>query len=148
MSCILNKLPIFEVRNTSNHGANTETKTKGRRTVESTAVISMHRIEVLRSDLPPLFNQNHFIMRNTNDGANCPTEKAISAEEILKSLLSVSKIGAEDLRNDLRQMIDACLIHEEETETREALYESFREIDVMLSILEEVENQPKLKLVS
>lgn len=40
-----------------------ETKKKGRHTVASTEDLSRHRFECSRSDLPPLFNFNLFIMR-------------------------------------------------------------------------------------
>jgi hypothetical protein len=61
------------LRNTSiQYGAITKNKKYGRPTVESTDVISMHRIDVLRRGPPFLFlsiHQNFFIMRNTNDDA-------------------------------------------------------------------------------
>jgi hypothetical protein len=62
---------IFEVRVTySSNDANTETKTKRKPTVESTAVIHAHRVCVARRDFLPLFNQKSFIMR-ANDECNC-----------------------------------------------------------------------------
>jgi hypothetical protein len=44
-----------------------ETKKKGRRTGESPAVNSMHRMDLGSSDLPPLFNLKSFFMLPKND---------------------------------------------------------------------------------
>ena len=52
----------------SHHKQSTETKTKGRLTAESAAVLSMPRMESVRRDLPPLFNnQKLFSMRTEKD---------------------------------------------------------------------------------
>jgi hypothetical protein len=71
MIWIFKILCIFEVRviHISND-ANTETKTKRKPTVASTAVIHTHRVCIARRDFLPLFNQKSFIMR-ANDECNC-----------------------------------------------------------------------------
>lgn len=84
---------IFVVRTKSNfHGDITtnkaETNTWGRHTGESPAVISMHRIDLVRSDLPSFINQNSFFMRTKNDDRLVPCQACgqptkPSIEEIL-----------------------------------------------------------------
>lgn len=131
--------------NEAEHHKQTETKTKGRRTVASTTVLSMLRMGWVRSDLPPLFNQKSFIMRTQNDGANSPNEKAISAETILNTLFDSD--FTDDLRTDLREMIDAYLLSEDEADYRDQRYSSFMWIDALLKDIQLYQNQPKLKLV-
>ena len=71
MIWILKMFCIFELLLKFNsNGAITETKTKRRPTVASTAVIFMHRMDLGSRDLLPLFHPNHFIMLPKND--KCP----------------------------------------------------------------------------
>ncbi len=75
-----------EVLNITNQ---TETKLRGRHTGESPAVLERLRLESSRSDLPSLFNQNPFIMREQTDDkcGHCP-DRPITAELIIKDLMS------------------------------------------------------------
>ncbi len=74
MILILKIFCMFVVRDNSNINQDatniifkTETKTLGRLTGASPAVLSRHRFGLSRRDLPSLFNQNSFIMRDKND---------------------------------------------------------------------------------
>ena len=95
MNLILKILSIFVVRTYSIINGefttnSTETKTQGRQTGESPAVISLLRIEWVRSDLPLLFNQNSFIMRTQNDEIS-PREEAALHKAWLKFIEPTGK---------------------------------------------------------
>jgi hypothetical protein len=68
--------------NGANHTKNAETKIRGRHTGESPAVISMHRIDLVRSDLPSLFNSKSFFMRTKNDERTKSSEIGTYVPEI------------------------------------------------------------------
>lgn len=108
MICILKILYIFEVRNTLNsNDANTGTKTKREQTGASTAVILVHRMGVLRSDSLPLFNQNHFIMRNTNDvNGTVRLIKALHQANRISTQSSLDKRTREELIRDFNIEMD------------------------------------------
>lgn len=131
--------------NTQFKDANAKTKTKREPTVESTAVIHVHRTCIARRDSLPLFNQNSFIMR-ANDESVKSAQVANSAEEIINKLSNLSFV--EDLRSDLREIIDAYLLSEDETDYRDQRYSSFLWIDSLLKDIKLYQSQSQIKLVS
>jgi hypothetical protein len=66
----------------THHKQKSETKKKGRRTVASTAVLSVPRMELLRGDLPPLFNIKSFNMRSKRDDCTKSAEIGTYVPEI------------------------------------------------------------------
>ena len=75
------------------HHNQTETKKKGRRTGASPAVLFMPRMDGSRSDLPPLFNQNPFIMREPMDKCATCADKPLTAETIIDELISRAEMA-------------------------------------------------------
>lgn len=76
---VVRDLPIY-----FHYGANSitnkaETKTRGRRTVESTTVQLMLRMGESRSDLPSLFNFKSNVMRDSMDKKGLPSPMALNA---------------------------------------------------------------------
>lgn len=70
-----------------------ETKSKGRRTDASSAVLSVLRTGKSRNDLPPLFNQNSFIMRDDLDKCGTCADRPLTAELIIKDFISQAEMA-------------------------------------------------------
>lgn len=107
---------IFVVRiNSLCHGANStknaETKIRGRHTGASPAVISLLRNELVRSDLPSLFNFKSFFMRTKNDECATCAQKPVTAEQIVSDILIWD--DPENIREDLHEMMLAFFMHYE-----------------------------------
>ncbi len=89
-------IPMFVVRELSNiknnatHHNRTETKSKGRRTGASPAVLSRHCFGGSRSDLPPLFNHKSFtVMREPQgQGTTCALQPPTADELMLDVFLA------------------------------------------------------------
>lgn len=77
------KFISYEVLTTKN----AETKSKGRRMGASPTVISVPRMDLGGSDLPPLFNQNHFIMPPNNDKCGTCADRPLTAQLIIDELI-------------------------------------------------------------
>ena len=71
---------------------------------------------------------------------------AISAEEIIKKVFGSD--FAEDLRTDLREMIDVYLLSEDEPEYRDQRYSSFMWIDSLLKDIQLYQAQSQIKVAS
>ena len=71
---------------------------------------------------------------------------AISADEIIKKLFDSD--FTDDLRTDLREMIDAYLLSEDETDYRDQRHSSFLWIDSLLKDIKTYHAQSQIKLVS
>jgi len=122
MNWILKILSIFVVRtqyikHEATHHKQTETKIRGRRTVASTAVYSMPRMDWVRSDLPFLFNnQNLFSMRTQKDESNLSVlRKSWAVAELQVSYKPKNKTGvtitsSDDAYQVFRHMWDDSLI--------------------------------------
>lgn len=107
-------------REATNH-KKTETKIRGRRTVESTAVYSMPRMDWVCSDLPSLFNnQNLFRMQTQKDESNLSilrerwavAELEVSYKPTKKTGVKIT--GPDDAYQVFRQMWDNSLINIQE----------------------------------
>ena len=71
-------------------------------------------------------------------------EKAISAEEIIKKLFDSD--FTDDLRADLREIIDFYLLSEDEAEYRDQRYSSFMWIDSLLKDIQLYQVQSQIKV--
>ena len=71
---------------------------------------------------------------------------AISAEEIIKKLFDSD--FTDDLRADLREMIDAYLLSEDEIDYRDQRYSSFMWIDSLLKDIQLYQIQSQIKIAS
>ena len=138
MICLLKILFIFVVRTQSFYyeaSHHNQTETKGRRTGESSAVNPMPRIGWVRSDLPPLFNQNHFIMRTQNDEGNSPKKLATTANEILNNF-ATTHAGGNLGRDFLKQMCTASLKSDEDGFRKDIFVLIYEDIDNLLESIE------------
>lgn len=73
-------------------------------------------------------------------------EKALSAEEIIKKLFDPDFTN--DLRADLREIIDVYLLSEDEAEYRDQRYASFMWIDSLLKDIHLYQAQSQIKVAS
>lgn len=108
------------ITNEATHNKQTEKKTLGRRTVASTAVYSMPRMELVRSDLPSFFNQNLFRMRTKKDENDLSVlRKDWSVAELKVSYRQKKKTGVKitsslDAANVFHKMWDKSLLNVQE----------------------------------
>jgi hypothetical protein len=115
MLAIQKNITKFVVRINSNcNGAITtnkaETKILGRQTVASTAVISVHRMELVRSDLPSFINSKSFFMRTKDDEcATCAKNQVDVPALIIDSIISSD--DPDIIRENLRVMMDAFFMY-------------------------------------
>jgi len=122
----------------------TETKTKGRRTGESPAVNSVPRMDWVRSDLPPLFNQNHFIMRTQNDDCATCAKKPLTAESIIKELISCASM--EYFKKGLHDLFISWVSHEEltEGEYKDTVIYTYTCLDELIESVDKLKKQKEL----
>ena len=117
---ILKNIQMFVVRinfnyNEATHKHKTETKILGGRTVASTEVYSMPRMELVRGDLPIFIYFKSFFMRTKND--NATTGKGIRSHGFSKQTFNV-------LKNELFcALSDPEVLPEYKLRVRSALYE-------------------------
>jgi hypothetical protein len=127
----------------ANNHKKTETKKKGRQTDESSAVVTMLRIGLLRRDLPPLFNQNHFNMRSNNDDCATCAKKPLTAESIIKELISCTSM--EYFKKGLHDLFISWVSHEEltEGEYKDTVIYTYTCLNELLESVNQFKNQQK-----
>lgn len=132
---------MFVVRSTSIYpDASTETKIQREPTVESTAVIFKHRLDVDRRDSLLVINQKLFIMRSTNDERATGTPRApLNAEQIIEDLLLQD--DPQRMRMLLRGMADNYLLEENESSFRRAAWDCYAALDLLLQRVEQLRNE-------
>ncbi len=97
------ELLIFN-QDATNIPLKTETKIRGRHTVESTSVLIKHLFNSSSSDLPSLFNSNSFIMLEQMDnGTNSAADGANRAKKIIQEFIYVPD-EAGDFRDTLTEI--------------------------------------------
>lgn len=87
--CGANQIKI--IQDATSISNKTETEILGRRTVASTEVFSRHRFDLVRSDLPSLFNFNLFIMRTKKDDSTTCAEEIGEFTPVIKNLHAGSR---------------------------------------------------------
>jgi len=119
---------------------NNDESKKGRRKGASPPVNSVLRMDLVRSDLPPLFNQKSISMRTRIDNYAFSTPMAISAEQVIEHITFSD--DPENLRKHLRALMDAYLLQSDDDldYPRGVVYSSFLIIDEALRMIEENSN--------